>query len=222
MLTILRDEQGKDRIQDVALQPVSEVYFGDIPAMRQADRTQIYLLGAVGLIVLLIACSNYVNLATARALERAREVGVRKAVGAGRGQIVAQMVVETLVLTLIALPVGVGLLALGLPLFNTLADSGISLGEVLRPSYLLSGSWTAAGCGRAGRRLSVARALALSAHRSVARAESVQDSGCVDRARVASRRRRLAVHCYHRAAGLHARRRSTDAPPSAGRSGLYR
>ncbi len=138
VLTILRDDQKKSFIQDVALQPVSEVYFGDIAASRQADRTQIYLLGIVGLIVLLIACSNYVNLATARALERAREVGVRKAVGAGRGQIVAQMVVETLMLTLIALPVGLGLLALGLPLFNTLADSSISLGEVLRPSFVLS------------------------------------------------------------------------------------
>ncbi|MFN4256266.1 MAG: ABC transporter permease, partial [Saprospiraceae bacterium] len=85
------------------------------------------LLGIIGLFVLLIACINFMNLATARSGIRAREVGVRKAIGAQRGLLIGQFLTEAMVMTFFALVVSLLLVKALLPGFNRLADKSLTL-----------------------------------------------------------------------------------------------
>ena len=84
------------------------------------DIKYVYLFSAIGLLILLIACINYMNLATARSVTRAREVGVRKVMGAHRAQLMRQFMGEAIILSGLALLVAVTLVQLLLPTFNTL------------------------------------------------------------------------------------------------------
>jgi putative ABC transport system permease protein len=91
------------------------------------SRATVYAFLAIGAFILLIACINFMNLATARATERATEVGMRKALGAGRGQLTRQFLGESLLTTFIAGGLAVGAAVLLQPLFNTLADTTLHL-----------------------------------------------------------------------------------------------
>jgi putative ABC transport system permease protein len=99
------------------LQPLSTIHLrepdGKAPALQTV---QIFL--AVAIFILLIASINYVNLSTARAMLRAREVGVRKIVGAARGQLFAQFIVESLLFYSISLLLALGLIVLVIPYYN--------------------------------------------------------------------------------------------------------
>ncbi|WP_234736844.1 ABC transporter permease [Tellurirhabdus bombi] len=100
---------------------------------------QLYLLGAIGLFLLLLACINFVNLTTARQGERAKEVGVRKAIGAAYSGLVGQFIGESLLLAFLA-----GLLAILfiiglLPLLNELTERNISAGILAQPLTILLG-----------------------------------------------------------------------------------
>jgi putative ABC transport system permease protein len=68
-----------------------------------SDIQYVYIFGSIALLVLIIACINYINLATARAADRAKEVGIRKVVGALRNQLFMQFISESAILTFIAL-----------------------------------------------------------------------------------------------------------------------
>ena len=80
------------------------------------------LFGFVAGLVLLIACINFMNLSTARATQRAKEVGVRKAIGANRRALIGQFLGEPLLLTFLAGVLAVGLVLLVLPFFNELLE----------------------------------------------------------------------------------------------------
>ncbi|MVT07332.1 ABC transporter permease [Chitinophaga tropicalis] len=88
--------------------------------------TNVYIFSFIALFIMLIAVINFVNLATARATERAREVGVRKAVGAYEGQLTLQFLCETLVLALVAFVLSLVLCQLLLPAFNMLSGKEIA------------------------------------------------------------------------------------------------
>jgi hypothetical protein len=92
---------------------------------------------AVGIMVLLIAVFNFINLSTARATQRAREVGVRKVVGAGRHQLVTQFLSESFIITMIAVGLAFVLLQVVLPVLNDI--SGKSLRILLQLPYFLIG-----------------------------------------------------------------------------------
>jgi putative ABC transport system permease protein len=96
------------------------------------------ILGVVAVFLLLIAAINFMNLATARSAQRAKEIGVRKAIGAGKGSLVRQFLVETVVLALVAFAIALGLVAALLPAFNELTRSDLALGD-LPPAYYLIG-----------------------------------------------------------------------------------
>jgi len=87
----------------------------------------IRMFGLIGLVVLAIACINFVNLSTARSERRAREVGVRKAIGSLRKDIMLQFLVESTVLTTIASALALLLVALVLPGFNRLTENAITI-----------------------------------------------------------------------------------------------
>jgi putative ABC transport system permease protein len=86
-------------------------------------------------IILIIACINFMNLATASSERRAREVGVRKVLGAGKGKLVGQFIGESILMSFLAVIVSIGLTALALPAFNTLVEKDLSLG-LLNPVHL--------------------------------------------------------------------------------------
>jgi len=91
----------------------------------------VWTFSAIAFFILLIAGINFVNLATARATERASEVGMRKALGAQRKQLAGQFLGEAVLTTVAALAVGIGLAALTLPLFDRLAGTSLPFWETL-------------------------------------------------------------------------------------------
>ncbi len=97
----------------------------------------LYMFGAIALFLILIACFNFMNLATAQATGRSKEVGVRKVVGATRGQLMAQFFTETLMLTLLAFLIAVALAELLLPYFNELCGKSLQLQSLLSVRYVV-------------------------------------------------------------------------------------
>lgn len=98
--------------------------------------TYVYIFGIVAVFLILIAAINYMNLATARSAQRAREVGLRKIVGSHRSFLVMQFLSESLVLTIISLAISIILLMALLPKFNLLAGKSFNL-EILSSSAVL-------------------------------------------------------------------------------------
>src|SRR5205085_3524091 len=82
----------------------------------------VWLFGTIGFFVLLLACINFMNLSTARSEKRAKEVGIRKAIGSMRSQLVRQFLSESLMVAFIAFFLAVLFVAVSLLLFNELAD----------------------------------------------------------------------------------------------------
>jgi len=93
----------------------------------------VYIFSTVGLFILLIACINFVNLTTARSTERAKEVGVRKVVGAGRLQLARQFIGESVLICLFAFGVALALAGVLIPMFNTVSGKIVSAGVFSRP-----------------------------------------------------------------------------------------
>ncbi|GAB5518684.1 MAG: ABC transporter permease [Rhodothermales bacterium] len=89
--------------------------------------TLLRVLFAIGLVIVLIAAINFANLSTAKALTRAREIGVRKVLGAHRRQLIGQFLGEALLVSYGAAALGAGLAVAGLPLFNTLLDTELAI-----------------------------------------------------------------------------------------------
>jgi putative ABC transport system permease protein len=97
----------------------------------------IYILGGVALLILIIACSTYINLSTARSVDRAREVGVRKVIGAGKGQLFWQFIGESFLLCLLAVVLSLLVVLAVLPAFNRLADRQLPLSSLFSLSFVL-------------------------------------------------------------------------------------
>lgn len=91
------------------------------------DIRYVYIFSAVGIFMLLIACINFINLSTAGAGKRAREVGIRKVLGSVRGQLISQFLIESLLLTFVGTAIAIALLYFSLPLFNQIAGQELSL-----------------------------------------------------------------------------------------------
>ncbi|GAO41569.1 ABC transporter permease [Flavihumibacter petaseus] len=87
----------------------------------------LWLFGIIGVFVLLLACINFMNLSTARSEKRAREVGVRKAIGSARSQLIGQFFSESFVVVILALVLSILLVILFLPYFNQLSDKKLAV-----------------------------------------------------------------------------------------------
>ncbi len=131
------------------LQPITEIHLhsnmtGELEA--SGDITYVYIFSAVAVFMLLIACINFMNLSTASASKRAREVGIRKVMGSLKSQLVRQFLLESLLLTAVALVIALGIVYFALPLFNSLAGQNLSLNLSTNlwiiPSLLLFGLFT--------------------------------------------------------------------------------
>ncbi len=114
------------------LQPLSEIHFtqGIKADTANGDMNYVYIFSVVALLILIVACFNFMNLSTARAMKRAKEVGLRKVMGAFRHQLIKQFLGETIMLVSISLVIGIILLEMLVPMFNSL------VGQQLEVSYL--------------------------------------------------------------------------------------
>jgi putative ABC transport system permease protein len=112
------------------LMPVTDIHLyshSKYELEANGDIQYIYIFGALAVFILLLACVNFTNLATASSAQRAREVGVRKVLGSVRKQLIGQFLVESVVLTFFALLLGLVLVYLLLPFFNQVSDKHISM-----------------------------------------------------------------------------------------------
>ncbi len=118
--------------------PLRDIYLKNITddrirATNAIEFVRIFL--AVGISILLLACFNYLNLSLARATLRAKEVGVRKVIGAERKQLIGQFLGESLVFTFIATVLAINLVQIILPFFNDFAEKSVSLKQFFTPFH---------------------------------------------------------------------------------------
>ncbi|HXD77305.1 MAG TPA: ABC transporter permease [Puia sp.] len=122
------------------LQPFTDMHYNtdiSIFTRHPFSRTLIDAIAALGLFLVVIACVNFINLATARAVQRSKEVGVRKVMGSTRIQLVRQFLTETLLITLVACALAISIAAFVLPYLNTLLDIKLDGLMLMRPGTLL-------------------------------------------------------------------------------------
>lgn len=122
----------------LSLTPLNEVYFENsaFDSAKHGDRTVVYIFLSVAILILLIGCINFMNLSTIRAVERSKEVGMRKVLGAMRSNLVWQFIGESVLITAIACLLSVGLLLLTMPFYNALLGYTLSVTWNTWPIYI--------------------------------------------------------------------------------------
>jgi len=124
------------------IQPLNEVHFdatvSNGSGMREAsNKMYSLLLGGIAFVILMLACINFTNLSVARAIPRAKEIGVRKVVGASRRQLVSQFLSEALFVSIIAFVLGLIVAQLVLPLFEIATEKEFSASIIDNPLYII-------------------------------------------------------------------------------------
>lgn len=131
---------GPSRKEVLGLQPLKDIHLHSEladEAETNGNSRIVLFMGIIGIFVLVIAWINYVNLSTARALERAREVGVRKVVGAFKGQLIFQFLVEAAIVNFISVLIAVGMVAVVFPYFNSISGLQLDISYLSRPWFTI-------------------------------------------------------------------------------------
>ena len=124
------------------IQPLNEVHYdasiSNGAGMREgSNKMYSILLGGIAIVILMLACINFTNLSVARAIPRAKEIGIRKVVGAVRKQLVIQFLIEALFVSIISFLLGLIITQLVLPAFETVTDKEFSVSIIDDPLYVL-------------------------------------------------------------------------------------
>jgi len=123
------------------LQPVNSIHLqSNIGLELEPNRSmnQVYIFGAIAFFILVIACINYMNLTTARAARRSKEVGMRKALGARRADLISQFLTESMIMTFLAILISFAMAMLLLPVFNEFAGKLILKSTLFNPGILIT------------------------------------------------------------------------------------
>jgi putative ABC transport system permease protein len=124
----------------VHLQPLTDIHLkSDFTNSLEAggDIRYVYIFGAIAVFMLLIACINFMNLSTAGASKRAKEVGIRKVLGSVKYELIAQFLIESVILTLLSLVLALILVKIALPFFNDLSGKNLDLNFLQNPLMIL-------------------------------------------------------------------------------------
>ncbi len=125
---------------DFVMQPLTDIHFysrRDFELrVNDGNMNYLYTFSVTALLLLLIACINYMNLATARSLRRAKEVGVRKALGSLQSQLIGQFLVESYLIVGMAVLLGIGLATALLPAFNQFTQKSLRFDTLATPTTL--------------------------------------------------------------------------------------
>ncbi|NER17336.1 ABC transporter permease [Spongiivirga citrea] len=129
-INAIADERLDNDIFNFRLQPLADIHLYsdlqlDVAGHGNIQYVNIFFI--VALFILVVACINFMNLSTARSAKRAKEVGMRKAIGAHRGQLILQFLSESMLLSCISLLIAVGLVLLALPFFNEISGKVLSI-----------------------------------------------------------------------------------------------
>lgn len=119
------------------LTPVTDIHlYSTVQAQLgpNGDIKYVYIFSAVAIFILIIACVNFMNLATARSANRAKEVGIRKVMGAYRSNLIKQFLIESLMITAISFSIAIAFTAIALPYFNQLTGKEFSLSILATPT----------------------------------------------------------------------------------------
>lgn len=126
----VKKHKPADYVKDgLQLQPLLEMHYNtdvNVYGGHPFSKQLLNVIGLIGLFLLLIACVNFINLATAQAVNRSKEVGIRKVLGSNRNQLIVQFISETLIITLFAVILAVGIAELALPMLNHLLEIELS------------------------------------------------------------------------------------------------
>jgi predicted permease len=118
-------------VTELYLQPLADIHLGEVSFVAdvsgKGNKQYVRVFSIVAVFILIIACINFMNLATARAMKRAREVGLRKAVGAFRYQLIVQFLGESVMVALVAMCLALLLVDVLLPPFNTLTRKSLEI-----------------------------------------------------------------------------------------------
>jgi len=123
------------------IQPMLDIHlFSDVDGQIEApgNIAYVYLLSAISIFIILIACINFMNLATARSAGRAKEVGIRKAVGATKRRLITQFLLESILLSIISTALAIVVLWISLPYLNQMTGKSIGIEYILSGNALLS------------------------------------------------------------------------------------
>ncbi|MEO2062794.1 MAG: ABC transporter permease [Christiangramia sp.] len=137
------EEFQKDNELGLFLQPLTDIHlhsdFSDATTLEQGgDIKYVYIFSIVAIFMLVIACINFMNLATASASKRSKEVGIRKVLGSNKKQLIYQFLAEAFISTILATILAIMIFAIFLPGFNQLAGKSIEFISLLKPIYILS------------------------------------------------------------------------------------
>jgi putative ABC transport system permease protein len=126
----IANNPNADGKNDIHLQPLTDIHLrsnlvGELEA--NGDITYVYIFSGIAIFVLLIACLNFMNLSTVRSLKRAKEVGMRKVVGAEKLQLIRQFLAESVLIAFFALIVSLIIVVLALPVFNQLSERTLKI-----------------------------------------------------------------------------------------------
>ena len=130
---VLKKNIEKEKIDKYTFKPFTDLYLTNETLRRSSkytfggDLKYVYIFGSVGLIILLVACFNYVNMATAWGMVRVKEVGIRKTIGAHRKQLVGQFLSESTIITLFSAVLAIVLVEGALPSVNNLIGKELNL-----------------------------------------------------------------------------------------------
>lgn len=122
----------------LSLTPLNDIYFEPASAfdnVKHGDQSVVYIFLSIAILILVIACINFMNLSTIRAIERSKEVGLRKVMGALRNHLVWQFIGESLFLTIISCILSIGILQLLMPFYNSLLGYDLSVSWSSLPIY---------------------------------------------------------------------------------------
>ncbi len=122
----------------LALTPLKDIYFENtaFDSLKHGDKTVVYIFLSIAVLILLIACINFMNLSTIRAAERSKEVGLRKVLGALRNNLVWQFIGESILLTTISCLLSIGLLLIVMPWYDQLLGHSITASWNTAPTWL--------------------------------------------------------------------------------------
>ncbi|MDR3625840.1 MAG: ABC transporter permease [Ignavibacteriaceae bacterium] len=125
-----REFKSRGNKWEYILQPLTSIHLNshlEHELEANSDISYIYIFSIIALSILLIAIINFMNLSTARSERRAKEVGIRKALGSNKGQLVKQFIIESILMSFISISIAVMLVEIILPLFNNLSGKGMKL-----------------------------------------------------------------------------------------------
>jgi putative ABC transport system permease protein len=136
-----RTHNAKDVENSYFFQPVKDIHLHSYQFDTKASPTKplhLYIFSAIAALILLIASINNINLSTARYANRAKEIGVRKVIGAGRNQLIHQFMGESLLTTLISVVAAVAIVFVSLPVFNRLIEFHFTVRDLFRQDLFVS------------------------------------------------------------------------------------